>query len=265
MVQGENGRFVGIASFYEMETQAALLSAFSAMSVVTGQYFLAQINSKLQMINLKVDKILEFLYGEKKAELMAEVSFARYAYENYTSIMEHEQQRTATLTNLQESCKVAMKDIEFYMADMDSCVNTEAKNYADLEGISQKAMQLRDSLELSIQLYVMSSMLEISYAQNHDEAYLENVESMASAYISKCEKRILSSLSILNRRIVEYKIKPLEKCDKEVLIEKLGTVIEKLNTGEESETQKAMHKVLRAATQEAKYYIRKDGAMFAVA
>lgn len=61
-----NGKFSGSASFHELETQGALLGAFGAMSVVTGQYFLTQINSELNMMNLKVDKILEFLYGEKK-------------------------------------------------------------------------------------------------------------------------------------------------------------------------------------------------------
>ncbi len=265
MIRGEKGQFVGSASFYEMRTQAMLLSAFSAMSVATGQYFLSRINSELKMMNLKIDKILEFLYGDKKAELMSEVSFARYAYENYTSIMAHEAQRVATLTSLQESKKVAMKDIEFYMVDLDSSVNADAKNYSELEMIAQKTMQIRESLELSIQLYVMSSMLEVAYAQNRDAIYLSNLESTASVYIAKCEKRILSSLSVLNRRISEYKAKPLEKLEKEPLMEKLTGMIEQLNTGEESEIRKIMHSVLQQTTNAAEYYIRADGTMYAVA
>ena len=77
----ENGKFVGSASFYAMSIQAAIMGAFTAMSVASGQYFLAEINSKMKMMNLKLDEILEFLYGDKKAELMAEMSFIRYAYD----------------------------------------------------------------------------------------------------------------------------------------------------------------------------------------
>lgn len=57
------------------------------MSIASGQYFLSEINNNLSAINQKADKILEFLYGDKKAELMSEVSFVNFAYQNYNSIM----------------------------------------------------------------------------------------------------------------------------------------------------------------------------------
>ena len=82
MVKGENGRIAGTASLYSVEAQAAVLGAFNAMSIVSGQYFLAQINSELKTMNQNIDKILEFLYGDKKAELISEVSFVKSAYQN---------------------------------------------------------------------------------------------------------------------------------------------------------------------------------------
>ena len=106
MVKGENGRIAGTASLYSVEAQAAVLGAFNAMSIVSGQYFLAQINSELKTMNQNIDKILEFLYGDKKAELISEVSFVKSAYQNYSSIMEHEQQRFATLVRDRKSRRV---------------------------------------------------------------------------------------------------------------------------------------------------------------
>ena len=61
---------------------------------------------------------MDFLYGDKKAELMSEISFTKYAFENYASIMAHEAQRAATITSLQSAKKVAMNDIEFYIHDL---------------------------------------------------------------------------------------------------------------------------------------------------
>ena len=259
----ENGKFAGSASFYQMTEQAAVLGAFSAMSIATGQYFLTQINSELHMINLKIDKILEFLYGEKKAELMAEISFVKYAYQNYGSIMAHEPQQIATIGSLQEAKKIAMKDIEFYMNDLDLTVNEEAKKYTDFDALANKAFQIRESLELSMQLYIMSSMMEVYFSQNQDNSYMHSLETDMTAYLDKCEKRMLSSFSVLNRRMVDYKAKPMEKIDKSVHTEKIGRLIDSLNSGEESTMRKSLRTALHAATRKSEYYLAADGNMYA--
>ena len=259
MVKDENGRFLGTASLYGTASQAMMLNVFTAMSVATGQYFLSEINGQLNKINVKLDKILEFLYGDKKAELMSEISFAKSAYQNYSSIMNHEQQRIATLISLQESKKVAMKDIEFYMGDLNSAVNSEAKNFTELERISSEAFHIKESLEVSIQLYIMSSLLEVYFAQNHDSDYIKNLDSDMTIYIDKSEKRILTSFSVLQRRISEYKGKALEKVDKTQCEQAIGRQIEKLNNGEESEVRKFLHSSLRASFQKAQYCISSTG------
>lgn len=213
-------------------------------------------------MNLKIDKILEFLYGDKKAELMAEISFAKYAYQNYSSIMSHEQQRVATLISLQESKKVAMKDIEFYVGDLNSTVNSAAKNYADLEDIARQAFQIKDSLEVSIQLYMMSSLMEVYFAQNHDPDYIKNLDADMTVYLDKSEKRILTSFSVLQRRIGEYKGKTLEKFDKTECEQKVIHQIEHLSNGEESEVRRFLHASLRASSEKTQYYVNNAGDIY---
>lgn len=88
---GADGKIVGMASLTPMVAEAAIIGIFTAMSVLTGQFFLCQINKELQKINQKLDEIISFLYGDKKAELLSEVSFVKCAYENFNSIMAHEQ------------------------------------------------------------------------------------------------------------------------------------------------------------------------------
>lgn len=262
MVKGESGRFVGSASLYETANQAMMLNVFTAMSVATGQYFLSEINKEMKMINLKLDKILEFLYGDKKAELMSEISFAKYAYQNYSSIMAHEQQRVATLISLQEAKKVAMKDIEFYMGDLNSAVNADAKNFSEFGEMATQAFQIKNSLEVSIQLYMMSSLMEVYFAQNHDPEYIKNLDADMTAYIDKSEKRILTSFSVLQRRISEYKGKPLEKFDKTEYEEEIGKKIDSLNNGEETEIRKFLHASLRASSEKTQYYVNGSGDVY---
>lgn len=258
----ENGKFVGDASFYRMSVQAAVMGTFTAMSIASGQYFLSQINSEMRMINRKLDEILEFLYGDKKAELMAEMSFIKYAYENYSSIMCHEQQRIATIASLQEAKKVAMKDIEFYINDLETTVSDKTKDYAELEARTEKSFQIRECLELSQQLFVMSSMMEVYFAQNLDAEYLDSIEKDMLAYIDKCDKRMLGSFGALKGVINGYKPRVTEKIDKSVCEKQVGSLVDSLNGGEEAEMRKVVHSALYASERKMEYYFDNTGEIY---
>lgn len=253
-----SGHFGGTASLYSINMQAVMLGAFSAMAIASSQYFIKQINSELQMINQSMDKILEFLYGDKKAELLSEVSFVKYAYENYSSIMEHDEQRVATIASLQEAKKVAMKDIEFYMCDLDSAINSKA----GVDELVTNSFQIKESLELSIQLYGMASVLETYFAQNHDTEFIKYVEREVTSYIDKCEKRILSSFSALKKYINDYKGRLLEKVDKSQYEKMVGELVDSLYNGEESTIRKSLRKILQEASSVKEYYISEEGEVY---
>ena len=263
MIRGESGKFVGSASFYSMTAQAALMGAFTAMSVASGQYFLSQINSEMRLMNLKLDEILAFLYGDKKAELMAEMHFIQYAYQNYASIMDHDVQRQATLVSLQNAKKVAMKDIEFYISDLDAAVSNRANDFDALEKLTSKTLLIQESLSLAQQLYVMSSVMEVYYSQNLDISYLRAQEQDMLIYIDKCDKRTLGSFSKLEGQVNVYKPKPWEKVDKTTTEKRLHDITDQLNVGEESSLRKAVRSALHAADKPAEYYLTGDGQIYA--
>jgi len=256
----ENGRFGGTASLHPMQMQAVLLGAFTAMSIASGQYFLSEINSKLTMMKLSLDKILEFLYGDKRAELMAEICFVRYAYQNYGSIMEHDQQRLAAIASLQSARKVAMKDIEFYLADLSATAT--AKENADIAVTTSKAVQVKECLELSMQLYTMSSLLETYYSQNYDPDFIRYIETDVSTYINKCDKRMLSSFSALQQAIAVTKGNPFKKIDKTVYEKQVEEIVEALGATEPSSMQTYLRDALRAPEQRKDYYIGHDGQVY---
>ena len=262
MIRGESGKFIGTASFYPMATEAALMAAFTAMSVASGQYFLAKINNEMRLMNLKLDEILEFLYGDKKAELMSEMSFIQYAYQNYASIMDHDVQRQATVVSLQQAKKVAMKDIEFYISDLDAVVSRPARNFEELEQNTEKALRIRESLALSQQLFVMSSVMEVYYAQNLDSGYLNALERDMLAYIDKCDKRTLASFSRLDGRVNDYKAKPIEKIDKSHAEKEIRQVVDALNSGEESAMRKTLRTALHAADKPMEFYLVEGGDVY---
>lgn len=57
-------------------------------------------------------------------------------------------------------------------------------------------------------LWLMSSMMEVHFAQNQDTEYLDFIEEGMLTYIHKCDKRMLGSFSALKVVISGYKARP---------------------------------------------------------
>lgn len=256
----DDGKIKGTAALNSLDNCTLAMGCFTAMSIASSQYFLKKINDELRMMRMGIDKILEFLYGDKKAELMAEVSFIRYAYENYISIMECSAQRAATITSLQSARKIAMKDIEFYIGDLESTI--KGRDGKDISSLVEKAFQLKESLGFSMQLYGMSSLLEVHYAQNYDRSYLKYVDNDISVYIDKCEKRMLGNFSSLRTLVDSAKEMPFKKIAKTDILERIDGLVESLGRGEESDMRRSLRAGLNAATQKADYYMTADGVVY---
>lgn len=245
-IMGEKG-IVDHAAFYQMTAQSVVLGAFTAMSIVSGQYFLAKINSEMKMMNAGIEKILEFLYGDKKAELMSELIFVRNAYRDFPYISQCCEQKIATIGSLQDARIIAMKDIEFYISDLDTTVKSKKGDYAE------RAFQIKDSLDLAMQLYTVGTLLEVYYSENFDKNYISNVEKETTTYLAKCESRVLNSFSELNGglRKANDEHKPL-----------IADIITELTRGEDSELRKIVKMSLGSATKNSEYYINKSGEVY---
>lgn len=256
----ETGKIAGTAWLESATPQTVCLGAFTAMSIVSGQYFLSQINSSLAQISLGLDKILEFLYGDKRAELLSEVSFIRFAYENYKSVMEHSEQRIATLISLQNAKKVAMKDIEFYLSDLSFIIAD--KKSGDISVTVPKMIRTKDCLDLSLQLYTMSNLLEVYYSENYDPNYISFVQSEASGYIDKCEKRSLKCFGQLQQLLAGTKEGPFAKVDKRDYIRQVDAIATELERCGVSPLQSTLQSALSEIGKEKQYYLTKDGEVY---
>lgn len=258
-IQDSHGKVTAHASLEKVDSgQIALTQGFAVMSIITSQYFLTEISHQLKELNKSIDKILEFLYGDKKAELIAEVSFTKYAYENYVSIMSCNEQRVATISSLQAARKVAMKDIEFYMSDLNDTVSETG----DLQECVDKAFRIKSCLELSMQLHVMSNLLEIYYSQNFEEAHIRWIENNVVEYLMKCEKRMLSGFSKLSASIHDFKNGPLKKIDKIALGNMVNEVINSFGSGRESDIHKQFLSALHSMGKDMKCYIDNDANVY---
>lgn len=265
-IVGENGKIVGHASLNEVSDSATIMmSAFSVMSILSSQYYLKEINDQFGLLNQKIDAIVNFLYGDKKAELMAEICFVQNAYKNYSSIMSYNEQRIATISSLQSAQKVAMKDIEFYLNDLSDKADLTAKNYNEFEHQLNDAFKIKDSLEMSIQLYSMTNIMEMHYSQNYDNDYVENVKDNLVYYIKKCERQILSSFSKLYTKNQAFKPGKITKANTALNGEKIEKIVAALNAGDDSELNAAVTSAFDSLFDSCTFQVTDKGNVYKIA
>ena len=258
----DNGKFVGSASFYPLRAQAFALGAFTVVSAVTGQYFLAEINKKLGGINSKLDAIQKFLYADKRAELISELSFIKYAYDNYGLLLSNETQRIATLTNIQEAKKVAIKDMEFYRYQLYDNSALYGK-YTEKEKKIYNEIDLMGYYEASLQLYVMSGILEIFFSQNYNEAYVSYMRDDMLRNIKDAEDDAINLFEHFKKKLYEHnedlvEFFTLEVGKKKKIIRTIDAHINGYKKGEDSAYRKTVHEALDLLNQKDAIYIDKD-------
>ena len=267
ILQGADGKITAVGTVEKVASQAARLQSaciltFSVMSVATGQYFLTRINNDLDLMKQKIDKILDFLYGDKKAELLSEIRFVKDAYSNYSSLMNHPEQLAATIVGLQAARKTATKDIEFYLTDLDSKVSSVDKSYSDFEKTCSDALKTKTCLEMSMQLFIMSRLMEIHFAQNYDSDYIAYLKETVSDYVDMCDRRVLSAFSSIHGKIGNYKSTVINKIDSSELEETINKTIDSLSNRTQSPLQNALKSALNDLEASKKYYLSSDGKMF---
>ena len=260
-----NNQFLDTAAMFKMTAQAQCLAAFSVLSAVTCQYFLTEIFDALAIIKNSVDDVLEFLYGDKRAELIAELNFINYASSVYSSIMASEPQRIATITSIQQAKQIAIKDIEFYINDLDGKAKGSIKDYATFSKIAKKAIDIKKCLEAAMQLYISCSILETYYSDNWESSYIAYVENDISFFLSKCDKRMLLYFTTLEQRCRSLKSPLIGKEVKNTLEEELNKIVSALTDPQKSELLQTAYKALELPQKKSEFYITKNGDVYQTA
>lgn len=197
-IVGANGKIAGTASLYEIE-QSPLFQSFTLISFVTGQYFLSAITSELSEINKKLDEVIQYLEATKRAELVSTLSFAKYALDNYSSIMFIEPQRIATITNLQRAKITAMADVDFYSTELSRKVNL-----VNSEKTPSEILTIKKNLDIATQLYAISVVMEAYYSKNWDAFYLNSVIDEATQTLEIVRNQLLASFNNYEKDIRDY-------------------------------------------------------------
>lgn len=175
---GSNNAIKGQALLKPLDKSFQLVSStFAIMSVITGQYYLNNINRELKDVNKKLDGIKSFLVNDKKSTLLSEGEFLKNVQESLEFILNDDIYRSSTLTNIQNITISSLAKVTFYSSQIEQLKFDEKK--AKIEEIFQDIYELESLIAnylYSTQVFSLAIFLETILSKNTDEKYLEYME-----------------------------------------------------------------------------------------
>ena len=205
------------------------LGVFSALSLATGQYFMTQINGKLETITDGIDRIEQFLENSRRSELTAacqELSEQTARIEYISS--EHD--ASEIVTHLNNIRMAVRKHIPHYQAQIhELTADMQAKDKA--EDIDRKIQMVATYLQeyrYAVQIVAMTKVLELRIKNVMDpepmamyrQEIAECIEQYKADYLAgeQACKEYLDHSRVLNKRSAVQNVATVASFAAEVLV-----------------------------------------------
>ena len=208
---GVNNKITGQALLKTASAGPLVANAvFSALSMVTGQYFLSEINGKLSSIDKKVDGIRQFLEMEKNSKLWANKENLKQINHNLNLIQENEHLKQTTIIQLQQIRNDSLANTEFYSKSIQ--VKKEELKQLKKNGKAKEIYAAINDFKNSfscygqaLQNYCWAYYLETVLSGIMDEHYLHSVIGDIGTRVDRYEKDIGTIKNEINTVIAEAK------------------------------------------------------------
>ena len=164
-------------------------AAMGIASMVVGQYYMAQINDRLDSITDSMDRIAGFQDNEYKSKVYALVAEIQKSSTFQIEIMENEELRTRELAHL--------KNLEHECAQLLGQANLTLQDYAKKSGLAYRQYEnyVREANSWyqyqQILLEIMGKIGELTYALNLGAVSKENCYAMYLPYAKQTEAALV--------------------------------------------------------------------------
>lgn len=223
---GEKAKIAGHVGLVPLEASKVLtpLMLFSAISVVTGQYFMARINKSLSIISNDVKEIIELIYDEKESDMYAVYDYYEYIKDNMSTIIDNESLKMAVLSNIQMNNTKMNSNMKFYSKNIKRKINSfnsindenifTSKRLERVEELNNQIEKLMHQQSLCYDLFCIGKMLEIKIAEVYDKKYYDNISNEFSMLGKEIEDNIMSLMDTCNKVLIKIQEEALFNEDK---------------------------------------------------
>ena len=160
-------------------------AAMGVAAMLVGQYYMSQINNRLNSIEDDIDKIAGFQDNEYKSKVYALVAEIQKCSTFQVEIMENDELRNRELAHL--------RDLEHEAAQLLGQANLTLQEYArkndqEFKKYEKRAAEANSWYQYQhILLVIMAKICELTYALNFGAVSIENCYAMYLPYVSQVE------------------------------------------------------------------------------
>ena len=171
----KNNAIKAVAAWQQVSAAPQIaLGIFTAVSVVTGQYFMAQTNKKLESLADGIETLQQFVEEGDYNTLHACQNYFNYVQKNLRSITENEIQRQSTATII-ESKKVECDALVGKYKNLINKIHLKQRKKEDVQITLDTFSRYLAVYRAAVFLYSYATYLETLLVQNTDSEYLQNI------------------------------------------------------------------------------------------
>ena len=183
--RGENGRVKGHADFFEVDQSVnkalnVTAAAMSVASIVVGQYYMNQINSKLEKIGSKIDKVANFQDDEFKGKVIALVLQIRKISSFKGEILQDEKlcsEKIASLDQFEHKCA------ELLAQANNAIIRTTNQRFSEYKAYKDAAYAVDGWYEYQqVLIEVLYQIADLEYTLHKGTMSLEQCSSLLMEY-----------------------------------------------------------------------------------
>ncbi len=139
------------------------LNAFNALSAVTGQYFMAQVNAKLSVIKNEIDDIKQYIDDIKQSELEAALQELNEIIRHIQFIKKNPERTRSTIIQIEEVRKVARRNINLYSNQIQKVKKRASKTDSEnsIKQNTDDLMQYIIQYRYAVYVYNLAQILKI--------------------------------------------------------------------------------------------------------
>lgn len=171
----KNNAIKAVAAWQQVSAAPQIaLGIFTAVSVVTGQYFMAQTNQKLESLADGIETLQQFVEEDDYNTLRACQNYFTYVQKNLRSIMENDIQRQSTATIIAGK-KVECDTLAGKYKSLIDKIHLKQRKKEDIQKTLDTFSKYVSVYRAAIFMYSYATYLETLLVENTDSEYLQNV------------------------------------------------------------------------------------------
>lgn len=208
-IKGDFGRFAGQAGLKSLSNVANPLAVFSLMSLVTGQYFMAQINESLKAVSKNIEQVQRQIDTSEESVVFSSSIFLQEIKNDWALILQSEELKSSVVSNIMKSVNDLTASI-YYFENIINQKTTELENILRKNKIAELSLineisRNKDFMKLAYEtrsclkliLIYLTCRLTKNNVEDVKEALKRDDDLLFSSTVKQLESRIDVIINIL--------------------------------------------------------------------